>query len=858
MNKHRILILFVSIHLFGCLPQGKGIVSSAYNNLTAHYNAYWIASEQIKEIEQSLFDKYDWNYNEILPIYVPFDSTDAVGIHDMTQDCLKKASLAIQFHPESKWEYPSYILAGRARFYNLEFTDAIEAFKYVNTKSRNKNVRHEALVQLIRTFTKYREYSNAQAVINYLSKEVMNNRNQLAFYMNQAYFYQENENFELLVQKLTKAEEIFPKNKDRSRIQFIIGQVYQKLGYDSSAFHYYEKSLKNNPSYELSFYTKLNLAQVTELSEGRDVKTIRKYFKKLLSDRKNFEYYDKIYFEMALFEEKNGNLSDAIDHFITSVRVSEKNARQKGLSYLNLGRIHYDTLKNFERAKSYYDSAVQILPKDEKNFEVIQERQEILTDFVKYVTTVRENDSLLNLSALPLDSLQALVMQLVVKDSIELVEKQLVVQKAQQIRSQRKNQISGEEDNLISLGGGVNGSFYFDNVNAVSSGFINFQRTWGKIELEDHWRRSRKIINTLAENTLNEDPEEEDSLELKVNDEKSFSVANKTNLMLSSVPQTNEAKDKLRQEILHALYEIGNIYNFRLLEKENAISTFEDLLSRFPSSEYEAEVLYQLHLLQKGVVARQADVLANRLVKEYPESIYAKLIQNPNFKEESFAATIQLQTVYKTAYALYKESDFSESVRLIDSVLAIYPENEFSDNLIFLRALNSGQMEGSYKYQLALTQFIRNHPESELSDYAKSLVNTSDTYKINLYSSSRGQYKKAPNQSHYFILVYRSSQETSDAAIELMEAFIKETNSSSNTLSNILLSEDFSIVVVDNLTDKEAAMKLRSEFLDKTDPFKILKGVEYYLFAISEDNFSQMYQTKDLITYKIFFDKNYL
>lgn len=857
MKKYYFLFLVIGLLVISCAPNRSNPVNSAYHDLTAHYNANWIANEHIKAIEQSLFDGYEWNYNKILPIYVPFDSTDAVGLKEQTEDCIKKASISIQRHPGSKWEHPSYILVGKARFYGLEFADAVEAFKYVNTKSESALVRHEALCNLMRTFTVNKEYENASAVADFLEKEELSPRNQQLSAMNQAFLYQEQDDLDRMVQNLVKAEELQIVSKDRARIQFIIGQVYQKLGFDASAFYYYEKSLKSNPSYELSFYTKLNMAQVTELSEGKDVKTIRKYFKKLLVDRKNFEYNDKIYYEMGLFELKNANLTGAIDHFKTSVSVSQGNNRQKGLSYLSLAEVHYDSLKDYVKAKDYYDSTVSSLPKDEDNYAQIQERQEILTDFVKHITTIRLNDSLIALSRLPQDSLQSWAQGLVSQDSIKEANIKAEKDRIARSQQQRANQVDANENELISTSTG-DGNWYFDNPTSVSRGYTKFQRDWNNRGLEDHWRRSNKIANAITENE--QEPETETlsaSIEAPKQQTKSKSSGDKVTDILARIPQTENERDKMGVEIADALYAVGNIYNFRLLEKQNAITTFNDLLSRFPGSDYEPEVLYQLYLLQKELAPTASDASAKRLVNEYPETIYAKLIVNPNFREESFAATIQLQQTYKSAFELYEKKSFDQSIQLLDSALAVHPDNEFSDNLALLRIMNIGQLSGQHKYQFELDNFLKSFPDSELIAYAKDLIVRSEDHKLNLYSSSKGQYQRSFDQTHYFIVVYKSTEENSTLATKLVNDYMKRVDKELK-FGNLLLSEDFSMVVISDLSDKSEAMSLHSSFSNEMNPFEIFKGQEHYLFAISEENFDQFYKTKDLESYRTFFDKNYL
>src|SRR5690606_9419214 len=131
-----------------------------------------------------------------------------------------------------------------------------------------------------------------------------------------------------------------------------------------------------NPEYEVDFYARLYMAQVTEISRNRDVNAARKSFRKLLKDSKNKEFRDKIYYEMGVFELKQNDINEAINFFNRSVR-SGTNQRIRGEAFLRLGEIYYDTLKNYELSQAYYDSAISALPKDYENYATIKSRQEI-------------------------------------------------------------------------------------------------------------------------------------------------------------------------------------------------------------------------------------------------------------------------------------------------------------------------------------------------------------------------------------------------------------------------------------------------------------------------------------------------
>lgn len=804
------------------------------------------------EVENTLYDNYQWNYNKVLPIYVPFDSNDVKSLEEELKDCIEKASIAIQRHEGSRWEDDSYVLVGKARYYSLEYADAIETFKYVNKNGEDDDSRHEALIQLIKTFVDFNEINNAIAVSDYLKKEKLNARNTRELSMVRAYIYQKRDDLDQLVQNLVKAEALMNRSKDRARIDFIIGQVYQQLGFEAEAYNYYQSCLRNGPEYELMFYTKLNMAQVSQLTSSGDIKKIRKYFRKLLKDTKNKEYKDKIYYEMANFELKQGNLDEAISYYKSSVRSSIKNQRQKAYSYLKLGQIYYDSLKNFELAKNYYDSTVSTMPKDEENFNKIQQRQEVLAEFVKHITTVRENDSLIVLSQLPKDSLVSLATAIVEAQEAQLEEKRKREAKRKENLA-RSSAFDTEGADLIGTNPAPGATWYFYSPSAISRGFSEFKRTWGDRTLEDNWRRSIKTgsevvtqgeESTDGDNTLEAADEKEERMQAQIND------------MVASVPSSQDQIDALLAEIEVSLYTLGNIYNFQLEEKSNSIGTFESLLIRFPETEYEAEVLYQLYLLYKAtddpIAAEKADLLKSK----FPDSIYAKLIDNPNYREESQATTERLKKLYTKAYKLYVLNEYSASLYLLDSALVESPDNIFSDNLKLLSVLNIGKLEGQYKYQYELNNFIKNYPDSELLAYAQSLVKASEDYQINLYNSAKARFVEYFKQKHYVLIVYPNKDELSQTVGTEVEEFIKSKNMRFTT-GNLILNENNAMVLVNDFPGKSSAETFLKILESELNLREIHKGEKIYTLAITEDNFDIFYQTKDLNAYLNFFDKHY-
>ncbi|QSE98344.1 type IX secretion system periplasmic lipoprotein PorW/SprE [Fulvivirga lutea] len=842
--------LCLIIFLFSCSAERKNILSKTYHNTTARYNAYYYAKKRIKEVEAILKDNYDNDYNNVLKIYPKIDTALANTYQEQIDDCIKKASIAIQRHKNSKWVDDSYIYIGRARHYSLEYVNAIETYKFVNTKSEDDDARHEALARLLRVFVDSKEFENAVAVEDYIKKETLNKKNQKLLHINKAHHYQVVENYDKMVENLVKAAPMLKKKDGKGRIYFIIGQIYQKLGFDAEAFNYYKKCLASNPEYELDFYCRLNMAQVTQLGKSSDVKAARKLLNTLLKDSKNKEYKDKIYYEMAQFEFKQNNLDKAIEYYKSSVENSISNPRQKGQSFLRLGEVYYDSIRNYELAQAYYDSAVQSLPPDYENIEKIKERKDILNEFVKQLNTIELQDSLLMLSELDTATLSAKLNT--------IIEEEKAKKQAEEERLKREQRRTRQFNNFNQNSGISSTAWYFGNPSAVAQGQAEFIRIWGNRPLEDNWRRSNKSSAQSYNETNLSDVVRPQDVVVNTDSIERVSSANKFDQMYAAIPFSEEARAESLSKIENAYYKLGNIYKFQLEEDLNAAGAFETLTNRFPKTEYLAEAWYQLYLIYKSFDDPRNETYKANILSKFPNSIYAKLIENPNYTEESTVANEKLKKVYEIAYKYYQQDKIDTSRYIIDQALNKYDEALFTANLQLLKVLLIGKTEDITLYQYELGEFITNYPDSELKPYAEKLLESSRSFQEKKRKRLGTQYVQYLEQWHYFVLAYEIKSNLSDPITNAINSFNTSSQFDGLKTSNLILNDEYALILVSDFEDKQEALSYYNSFL-KQDPIKEpIRDSKFYKFVITKDNFNIFYQSKEIDTYLSFFTKNYL
>ncbi len=866
--KYYILYCLVVAVFAGCSAEKTNVVATTYHNTTAHYNAYFYANERLTEVENHVMGNMENNFNKILTIYPPIDTSLATTMKTQLDDVIKKASIAIQRHPNSKWKDLCYALVGIARFYNLEYADAVETFKYVNAKGEDDNAKHLGLVYLMRTFIEFKEFNNAVAVSDFLAKESLEKDNLRLLYLTRAHLHHLQEDYDKMVQNLVLAAPLITKNQDRARVYFIIGQIYQQLNFEAEAYNNYGLCLKNNPSYELSFYARLNRAQVVELTAEDDLKKVRKYFTKMLKDVKNSDFKDKIYYEMGQFEVKHGNLDQAIDYYKSSAQVSTNNRRQKGYSFLRLGQIFYNQKKEYELAKAYYDSVVATLPQDDELYADIAARQKILENFVTQITTIQDQDSLLALANLDSTSLNRVLDNYIAQQE-KLAEEKEKKEKEAAKRAKRvsNNRLNNQGDEFGAFDNNQNGAtWYFYNTSALGQGSTEFKRIWGNRPLEDNWRRANKqnaAPGVADAGTDTGDEPASEGKEQKPADGKEEPQTKKPAFdkkqLMQTLPLTAEAKEVALGKIEEAYYKLGNIYYFDLLEKENAIETFDTMIIRFPESEYVPEVLYELYLLYKDKGDPTYEKYKNELITNHPKSIYAKIIINPNYKEETNAATAKLQAMYDEAYALFMKDRFKESDSLLQIGLDTYPENVFRDNLELLQIMVKAKAnENLYEYRFRLDTFVANNPESELLDFAKTLKKSAVDFQKNLDERKSKRYIEDFDQKHTFVLVYRKEKEAqAKIAVNIDNFLAQHYSDSSYTTGSLTLDDNHAMVIIKEFPTKAQAELFHKFFNGAESPTKEIQTTIFYNFVITEDNFNIFYRFRDFQSYLTFFNKHY-
>ncbi|GGG45805.1 hypothetical protein GCM10011378_22500 [Hymenobacter glacieicola] len=739
--------LLLAAGLAGCASERPSLIGHAYDNVVARDNAYFLAREKMLATEATLYKARVNDYNRVLPLFPTLTDATVTTVTADLDDIIKKASLPIQHRPGSDWTDDSYLLVGKARYYKREYEDAAKTFKYINTTSKDSNARHEALIWLMRTFLATKELENAAAVSDLLDKEQGTERNARELFLTRAEFFLLTGEQARAIENLEKAIPYIEPKNEQSRTRYILAQLYQAQGQDKKAYAQLNQILKKNPPYELDFFSKLMLGQVSDLNQT-DRARLDKYFAKLLKDTKNKEYRDKIYYEMGRLEYRQQRYPEALALLQKAARTPSTNRVQKSYVYLLSGRIYYENLQKYRLAAAYYDSTVQALPPEAPEYAAIAERAAILKDFAQQLTIVETQDSLQALARLDSATLRTRLTAYAQAevDAQRKAAEQLAAQQARQ--EQRSGQALGgisagrdlqpdvNTDDFLAANTGV--KWYFDNPTALGTARNDFIRRWGDRPLQDNWRtvsqassspvtsRGGNVPVSIAGNastTVNgagglgaaATPEADPAVQLRA-----LVDRYRQNIPLTE-PQRKQS-DALTEE---ALYALGSIYNQQLREPVRAAETYETLLTRYPQGPHTPETLYILYLIYKEQNnSGKAEGYAERLRQTYPNSSYARLVADPEYLRRTSVANAQVAILVDSAFTFYKNQDFKKASAVLARARKQYPENDLNDRVAFISTLLTIRTQPPLTAKAAVEKFYKDYPESPLAPQAATLLNT--------------------------------------------------------------------------------------------------------------------------------------
>lgn len=878
--------------LLSCSTKKNTFTRRVYHNLTTHYNIYWNANESYKNGVNDLNKSLRDNYNKILPVRNYGSADDSRKIYSGMDRAIEKSSLAIQKHSMffnkkefNRWIDDCYLLIGKAQFYKQDYNSAKRTFDYLTRQYADQAVAHHAALWIIKANLQQKRYDEVLAGLEQLDAAV--DRTKVPFSVRReiplvyAEYHMMNQNYSAAKTFLHQGLALTMDRKFKMRLYYILGQISQMEKNFPKATEYYTKVTKGPSSFEMAFNARINMAKSFDVYTGNK-SDLEKQLKRMVKDVKNKDYLDQVYYALSELAALDKNDTLVMHYLRLSVSNSVSNDYQKTTSSLQLAEMCF-ARKNYEDARAYYDTTLQVLPEDYPNFDAINTRTTTLTELVDNLRIVQYQDSMQMLGRMPEAELTALISKLV--EEYNRKERERIEAEQQQqidIAMSMNNPNMRNERGASELGGG---GWYFNNPSAISMGYSEFMRKWGRRKLEDNWRLSNKRAvttfaseeqesgtGTAADSSGGAGEKGKGMGEINPKDPKSY---------MEQIPKTPEAIAKSNDKISEALLNLGYIYKDGLQDIPNSIASFEQLLSRFPDTQESLRIYYQLYLMGKQI---PDEILAgkykDKILASYPDSDYAMIIENPEYNNEVLAKKNRVNSLYEETYQAFTRGQYRMVLLYSGEAISNYKDKELLPKFEYLRAVSLGKLESADTMLVALNQLVKTYPSSSVTPLAQDILQkygkgapaptpvdstkTAATAQSITGFSSTGDttvptiYKVNPNQTHFYIMMLNEQKVNVNATKIRLTDFISKNFSNENLSVNaIILDAGWQMITISSFRNSQAAMNFYSTVKINDYVMNPLKDSDFKHFVISMENYPIFYREKKYDGYINFFRKNY-
>ncbi len=727
-------------------------------NSVTHYNYYFNASNKLNTVIDRAKNSQQDNFTKLLSFY-PYSLDNTVAQKSELDSVIYKATAGILLHDlRNDWIDNLYLLIGKSYYLKKDFDSAIMAFQFINynlfsrkkkqedddkiigtntesvnniisiANKENRNFfqkiaslppsRNDALIWMIRTFTEQEAYGEAAGLINILNNDpnlpgrLENDLNEVSAY----WFYKQNM-YDSSAIYLEKALSNADSKNDKARWEFLLAQMLEMNKQYEKASEYYAKAAHHTVNPLMDIYAQLNDAKMYKESEG--LKGLNNTIEKLtrMARKDKFDgYRDIIYYSIAQLYMQKPDTAAAVVNYFKSIKVNENNGAYRNKCFLRLADIAY-AKKDYRNAYAYYDS----LQTDDINLADqianIQLRKATLQKIVEKIANIEKQDSLQQIAAMPGAEREAFIKNILKKLS--------------------KNQSAKEESNngvtAITFNNNTNNQptdlftddasdgWYFYNTAMKNKGLNEFKAKWGDRANLDNWRRKSALdkavnINTYNANNNNEADTTETSENKTEVTELSFEG------LMKNIPLTPAAMDSSNKIIANNMFQLGKLYQNELEDYEQAITTYEEHLQRFPSWLRDGEIYLNLFYCyyKLGNLAK-ANYYKNLLNTQFAKSKFALMANDPsafNPKNQNTSATKK----YEDIYNLFIEGSFAEALSQKRQADSVYGNIYWTPQLLYIESVYYIRQRSDSIAIQTLQKLIELYPASPMVAKAQNMI----------------------------------------------------------------------------------------------------------------------------------------
>ncbi|MDR1380777.1 MAG: hypothetical protein LBJ47_04775 [Tannerella sp.] len=744
---------------FGSCGARKNTASSRfYHSLNSRYNIYFNGKTSFDEALKSMNDGYRENYTEQIRMFPvsgmyaeeksatggPFDraiekGSKAIKLHSIKEKPPRKPGWQNdpkQVKMQAQEEYNPFmrncwLLIAEGQFYNGDFLTSAVTFSYMARHfATDPELVAEARIWQARCYTEMDWFYETNNALKKLHESGLPPKLQKKYDRMYADYLIRSEQLEQAIPFLQSAIKSEKNRRQRSRMRYLLGQLYMNSGQNGLAYGTFGKVASSNPPYEIEFASRI---RQTEVFPGGNYNRVLKMLKRMAKSDKNKDFLDQVYYAMGNVYMTQQDTASAVGCYVEGIEKSTQNGMDKAICQIRLGDIYF-TQKDYLKAQPCFSGALAGIHREYKDYERVSRLSETLDELVIHYEAVYLQDSLQALARMPEEERLAVIDKIIEQVIEEEKRAQEEAEKEEYLANQAALGSNIPSRNNIAMppvaAGAGGSSFYFYNPQVVAQGKTQFQNKWGKRTLEDNWRRRDKKIALMpadSEPVASTDLEgETDLLPDSLAEAAADSLASdpkSRDYYLQQIPLTEEDMEASNVIVADGLFNMGMIYKDKLEDMNLSVETFEELERRFPDNSYRLDYYYHICLMAlRYRDTALAEKYRNLMMAGFPESDYAIAISDPDYEYNMRMMDSVQDSIYEITYGRYLAEDTSTVRRNCREFGAKYPLAKLMPKFMFLNALTYVQAGDPDGFREELTLLTEKYPDADVTELASEML----------------------------------------------------------------------------------------------------------------------------------------
>jgi tetratricopeptide (TPR) repeat protein len=338
-------------------------------------------------------------------------------------------------------------------------------------------------------------------------------------------------------------------------------------------------------------------------------------------------------------------------------------------------------------------------------------------------------------------------------------------------------------------------------------------------------------------------------------------------------------------KIQRALYNVGEVYRNNLNDYPLALDAYKELIERYPEGEYKVAAyyaIYRVYIDQKETA--QADVYKNMIIRNYPDSKYAKVLLDPNYFKQFEEEEKKNRNDYQFTIDLYKQGKYQEVIRRCEMAIQKHKNTEYYSKYRYLKAISIGEVYGITSMKPELESIIADFEtdpvvlssekllasirENELKNIKDiQIADNTDTTEIKTEIREITQksladiekiYSYQPEREHVFVVVISNKADINQLKFNIINFNLDYDIEKTFDVESSEFNEFTAIVTVKNFENTEEGLAYHKKFeAEKQKLFTDVKSEDYQYFIISDKNLTSLLNEKMISDYLLFYRKYY-